>query len=79
MQYLIRNLEDREIGRANDARSAWALIDAQWPDAAACILGGPWFRGWMQLSVQLPAGEALIIRNGKTVGGGMVEEWEMPT
>jgi hypothetical protein len=28
----------------------------------------------MQLSMHLPAGEALIIRNGKTVGGLTTEE-----
>jgi hypothetical protein len=69
MQYVIWDLEDLELGRANDARSARQLIKDQWPDASAQILGGPWFRGWMHLAVHLSAGEALILWNGRTVGG----------
>lgn len=74
MQYIIRDLKDHELGRANDARSAWQLIEDQWPDASAQILGGTWFRGWMQLAIHLSAGEALILRNGRTVGVVSAEE-----
>jgi hypothetical protein len=74
MQYVIRDLEDRELGRANDARFAWQLIENQWPDASAQILGGPWFHDWMHLTIHLTAGEALILWNGRTVGGVSVVE-----
>jgi hypothetical protein len=41
VQYIVRDLEDRELGRANDARSAWDMIEVEWPDAVVSSLAGP--------------------------------------
>lgn len=73
MQYVIRDLEDRELARANDARSAWDLIEAEWPDAVVSSLTGPPVRGWIKLSMVMEDGEAVISRHGQAVGGVTVD------
>jgi hypothetical protein len=75
VQYVIKDLEDRELARVNDARSAWDMIEAEWPDAVVSTLTGPPVRGWMKLSAFMEDGEAEIMRHGKAVGGVTVEAW----
>ncbi len=77
MQYVIRDLEDHELGRADDARSAWDLIEVQWsPDAAAVAIDGTMVRGWMRFASLLEAaGEVVIVCYGRHVGGVAVEDW----
>ncbi len=72
-QFVIRDLEDNEIGRANDASSAWDHIEVKWPDARACVLGGTWTKGWTKLHQHLQEGEALILRLGRPVRGVRTE------
>jgi hypothetical protein len=69
MQYIVKDLEDREIGWADDARSAWDLIGTKWSDPVVSSLAGPPVRGWMKLSAALKDGEAVIMRHGRAVGG----------
>jgi hypothetical protein len=73
VQYIVKDLEDRELARANDARSAWDLIEAEWSDAVVTSFGGSPVRGWMKLSIVMEDGEAVIMRYGKPVGGITVE------
>lgn len=70
MQYIIKDLYDHELGRANDARSAWALIEAEWSDAVAVGLDGTRARGWMMLATLLEnTGEVVIVRYNRQVRG----------
>jgi hypothetical protein len=45
VKYIVKDLEDLELGRANDARSAWDLIEVDWSDAVVTSLGGPPVQG----------------------------------
>jgi hypothetical protein len=69
VQYIIRDIDDRELNRANDARSAWEFVEAKWPDAVVSSLAGPPVRGWMKLSMVMQDGETVILRHGRAVGG----------
>ncbi len=70
MQRIIRDLYDRELGRANDARSAWAFIEAEWPDVVAVGHNGTQTRGCMILATLLEeAGEAVSVRFNRQIGG----------
>jgi hypothetical protein len=69
VQYVIRDLDDRELNRVNDARSAWDLIEAKWPDAVVSSLSGPPVRGWMKLSMVMEGGDVVVLRHGRAVGG----------
>jgi len=75
MQYIIKDLDDHELGRANDAPSTWDFIEAEWPDAVAVSLDGERARGWMMLSTLLEkTSEAVIVRFNRQVGGVIIEE-----
>lgn len=70
MQYVVRDTNDRELGRANDARSAWDLIEAEWQDAVAFTLDGTRARGWMPMAALLQEeGEVVILEYERMVGG----------
>jgi hypothetical protein len=73
VQYVIRDLDDRELNRANDARSAWEAIEARWPDAMVSSIAGPPVRGWMKLSMLMEEGDAVVLRHGKAVGGVVID------
>ena len=75
MQYIVKDLEDHELGCANDARSIWDLIEAEWSDAVAIGLDGTRAKGWMMLTTLLEkTGEAVIVRYNRQVGGVTIEE-----
>lgn len=75
MQYVIKNLNDRELGRANDARSAWALVEMEWSDAVAVSLDGTRAKGWMMLATLLErTGEAVIICYHRQIGDVTIEQ-----
>jgi hypothetical protein len=77
MQYVVRDLEDLEVGRSLDARSAWETIARRWPEAGVCGLDGRSVRGWMRMMTVLQeAEEASITRGGRTVGRVALEDEE---
>jgi hypothetical protein len=77
MQYVVRDLEDLEVGRSRDARSAWETIARRWPEAVVSGRNGLSVRGWMRMtSVLQEAEEASITRGGRTVGRVAIEDEE---
>jgi hypothetical protein len=74
VQYIIRDLDDRELNRTNDARSAWDLIEAEWPDSVVSSLTGPPVRDWIRLDTALQdAGAVVVLVHDRTVVGVAIE------
>lgn len=80
MNAFIKDAEDGELDRANDARSASQLIEARWPGAVIVSSDGAMVRGWMNLSILLRENmNAEIVVDGRAVGTVEVEERERAT